>query len=154
MKRPSYTLGSGLHPLRLGLAAAGLAGLTLLANLALVAPQRGEFVSAALAVLPALGALALAQTVLGYLRGPWPIRAITLGVQVAGWYWLATQAGARLAGLRSLPLLPDEAFGALIWSVPLTPLLWAAGALGYPALVRWLERRAPAENAREKGQRI
>ena len=144
--------GNPLNPISLGLDATAIALVTLVCALTVIGANKDEILSAIIAMaLPAAG-LCAAQAVLGWLRGPWPIQVVTLGVQVAGWYWLAVHAAARLAELRALPLLPDEAFGALLWHIPMTPLLWALGSLGYVAMVRFLERIEAA--AREKSYRI
>lgn len=137
--RPS--LGSPLHPLWLGASAAAIAFLTLWPNLHVATSQGVEALGALRGMLPALAGLFLAQGALALLRGPWPIRAVTLGVQAAGWYWLATIAAGRIAETRGLALFPDEAFGALFWRMPLTPLLWLLGSFGYLVLQRRLETR-------------
>lgn len=148
MKRAHHKIGSPLHPLSLGLDAAAIAFLTLLINIAAVAPGGPGTQATALSLAPALCGLFVAQVVLALLRGPWPIRAVTLGVQAAGWYWLATLAAGRIATDRGLALFPDEAFTALFWRAPLTPILWALGSFGYLALQRFLERifEDPARN--------
>lgn len=129
----------------LGTAAIGAALVvaTLALHLALVPPPAITAPGAGLALHAA--ALLPPLALLAAFSGPWPFRALSALLLATGWYWTASDLAGQIAEARGVPLLPGEAFDALFWHAPLSPILWAlAVALYLWALARL--NRAPARD--------
>jgi len=133
-----------------GLAGAALVAATLAAHLALVPPPATEGLALALALHAA--ALVPPLALLAAFSGPWPFRALAALLLATGWYWAASDLAGAIAAATAAPLLPGEAFDALFWHAPQTPLLWALAVLLYLwALARL--NRAPAPDLHQGAAR-
>ena len=80
---------------------------------------------------------------LAVVSGPWPLRALSLGLLGLGWYGLAEEIASNFAIDFGNTWAPGEAFSELFWVDRLTPALWGGTVLAYALVLRRLNARPP-----------
>ena len=89
------------------------------------------------------GLLLVPLWLLAVVSGPWPLRALSLGMLAYGWYFLGEAMASDFAVDFGATWAPGEAFSELFWVPRLTPALWAGAVLAYALALGRLNRVPP-----------
>lgn len=87
--------------------------------------------------------LTLPLWLLAVVSGPWPLRALSLGMLAYGWYFVGEGMASDFAVDFGTTWAPGAAFSELFWVAGLTPALWVAAVLAYALALGRLNRPPP-----------